>query len=604
MLSRLSLRYRIALVIFLLEACMLAAVLSVSLSQSRSTAADFNAASQKASLDLLSNLSVTALLTGEYSDYQLYIDDVKKQPSIVRILLVDAREQVVASTQVDDVGHKKVEVVKLQEAGWRIQPVDSAAGVLGTLFVQYSDAALTASYHKTRNLALGVAFSGMLIIALVGLATGFALTRRLQHVADAARKFYEGDVSARSRVDGWDEVAMLSRDFDNMADAVTEQQRALHDQSAYIELLLDSTAEAIYGVDTQGICTFVNPACLQLLGYEHESDLVGQQMHALIHHSYTDGSSYPKEACRVRLSTLQGQMVHVDDEVHWRRDGTAFPVEYWSHPMYRDGQLIGAVVTFVDITERRQNEAHIRQLNDELEQRVKERTIQLEVANKELEAFSYSVSHDLRAPLRAVDGFSQALIEDYSGQLDATASNYLARVRAGAQHMGLLIDDMLKLAQVTRMPLQPETVDLSRMAHAIVAQLRENESDHQVEVTIDQHIYVRGDPGLLRIALDNLLGNAWKYTRDKELAQITFSVMQQAGETVYSVTDNGAGFDMQFAGKLFGAFQRLHRKDQFEGTGVGLATVARIVHRHGGRIWAEATLDQGARFSFTLGSTR
>jgi PAS domain S-box-containing protein len=604
MLSRLSLRYRIALVIFLLEACMLAAVLSVSLSQSHSTAADFNAASQKASLDLLSNLSVTALLTGEYSDYQLYIDDVKKQPSIVRILLVDARERVVASTQVDDVGHKKVEVVKLQEAGWRIQPVDSAAGVLGTLFVQFSDAALTASYYKTRNLALGIAFSGMLIIALVGLATGFALTRRLQHVADAARKFYEGDVSARSRVDGRDEVAMLSRDFDNMADAVAEQQRALHDQSAYIELLFNSTAEAIYGVDTQGICTFVNPACLQLLGYAHESDLVGQQMHALIHHHYPDGSSYPVEACRVRLSTLQGQMVHVDDEVHWRRDGTAFPVEYWSHPMYRDGQLIGAVVTFVDITERRQNEARIRQLNDELEQRVQERTIQLEVANKELEAFSYSVSHDLRAPLRAVDGFSQALIEDYSGQLDATANSYLARVRNGAQHMGVLIDDMLKLAQVTRMPLLPETVDMSRMAHEVLAQLQENEPDRQVAVSIADVIRARGDPGLLRIVMDNLLDNAWKYTRGKAVAQITFSVMQQAGETVYSVTDNGAGFDMQFAGKLFGAFQRLHRKDQFEGTGVGLATVARIVHRHGGRIWAEATLEQGARFSFTLGSAR
>ena len=356
MLSRLSLRYRIALVIFLLEACMLGAVLSVSLKQSHQTAANFNSASQKASLDLLANLSVTALLTSEYSDYQLYIDDVKKQPSIERIVLADSYQRVVASTHVTDVGRKLNETFDRKQPGWRISTVNSAAGALGTLAVQFSDAALVASYQRTRNLAIAIAVTGMVVIALVGLATGFALTRRLERVTEAARKLTGGDTSARSNVAGYDEVALLSRNVDRMAAAVAEQQSKLREQGEYIELLLNSTAEAIYGVDTQGICTFVNPSCLRMLGYEREEDIVGQPIHKLIHHTYPDGRHYPIEECAIRQTTKEGKDCHNDQEVHWRADGTSFPVEYWSHPMRKDGKLIGAVVTFVDISERRQNE--------------------------------------------------------------------------------------------------------------------------------------------------------------------------------------------------------------------------------------------------------
>jgi diguanylate cyclase (GGDEF)-like protein/PAS domain S-box-containing protein len=356
MLSRLSLRYRIALVIFLLEACMLGAVLSVSLKQSHDTAANFNTASQKASLDLLSNLSVTALLTSEYSDYQLYIDDVKKQPSIVRIVLSDSYQRVVASTHVTDVGRRLVSVIDRKETGWRVSPVNSAAGPLGTLAVQFSDAALLASYKRTRNLAIAIALSGMVVIALVGLATGFALTRRLGRVTDAARQLAAGNTAARSDVVGYDEVALLSHTVNRMAKAVAEQQNKLREQGAYIELLLNSTAEAIYGVDTKGICTFANPACLHMLGYEREEDLVGQQIHKLIHHTYPDGRAYPMEECAIRLTTLEGQDCHNDHEVHWRSDGSSFPVEYWSHPIHKDGNLIGAVVTFFDISERKRNE--------------------------------------------------------------------------------------------------------------------------------------------------------------------------------------------------------------------------------------------------------
>lgn len=247
-----------------------------------------------------------------------------------------------------------------------------------------------------------------------------------------------------------------------------------------------------------------------------------------------------------------------------------------------------------DVTDR------LRELNASLEQRVTQRTAELEAANQELKAFSYSVSHDLRAPLRAIDGFSRALLEDYAGLIDATGKDYLQRVRNSAQHMGTLIDDMLKLSRVTQATLQPEPVDLGSMAEAVVAQLRRQNPTRDVRVDIAPGLHAVGDPGLLRIMLENLLDNAWKYTGKTAAAQIIFDASQQDGETVFRVCDNGAGFDMQYADKLFGAFQRLHRRDEFEGTGVGLATVRRIVHRHGGRVWARALPDQGATFHFTL----
>jgi diguanylate cyclase (GGDEF)-like protein/PAS domain S-box-containing protein len=362
MFSRLSLRYRIALVIFLLEVCMLASVLGVTLTQSRQTATDFNAASQKASLDLLANLSITALLTNEYSDYQLYIQDVEKQPSVERIVLADYKGHVVAGSHVTDVGYKITDIVNAAQPGWQVQKVDTAAGPLGTLAVQFSDTELIAAFQRTRNLAVFIALAGMFIIALVGLATGFALTRRLTIVTEAAYDFAKGDHAVRSHVSGSDEIALLSHSVNSMANAISEKEQQLLDQNEYIELLLSSTSEAIYGVDAAGICTFVNPSCLHMLGYKHGSDLIGKSIHELIHHTYPDGRHYPREECQVRLATLQGQPTHVDNEVHWRADGTSFPVEYWSQPMFKKGQLVGTVVTFVDITERKQADDQIKNL--------------------------------------------------------------------------------------------------------------------------------------------------------------------------------------------------------------------------------------------------
>jgi light-regulated signal transduction histidine kinase (bacteriophytochrome) len=253
--------------------------------------------------------------------------------------------------------------------------------------------------------------------------------------------------------------------------------------------------------------------------------------------------------------------------------------------------------------ERKAATDSLRELNASLEQRILQRTTELEAANKELEAFSYSVSHDLRAPLRAVDGFSQLLLEDYAQMLDESGRDYLRRIRGGAQHMSAVIDDLLKLSRVTRAPLQPEEVDLSAHAYEILADLKSSAPDRQVRIDIATGLRGMGDPGLLRIVLENLLHNAWKYSGKKPESHIRFGAELRDGALVFTVRDNGAGFDMKFADKLFGAFQRLHPREEFEGTGIGLATVARIIRRHGGKVWAEAVPGAGATFYFTLPQT-
>ena len=260
----------------------------------------------------------------------------------------------------------------------------------------------------------------------------------------------------------------------------------------------------------------------------------------------------------------------------------------------------GVFVLSIDVTERRQAEEGLRRLTAELEERIRERTRELEAANSELEAFSYSVSHDLRAPLRAMDGFSQAVLEDYANKLDEDGKDSLQRIRAAAQRMGGLIDDILKLSRITRAELRKEPTDLSALAESCVAALREAEPERLVEVSVAPGLAAEADPRLVRVAVENLLGNAWKFTRKTAKPRIEFGALDRGGQRVYFVRDNGAGFDPAHADKLFGAFQRLHATEDFEGTGIGLATVRRIVHRHGGRVLAEGTPGAGATFHFTL----
>ena len=284
-----------------------------------------------------------------------------------------------------------------------------------------------------------------------------------------------------------------------------------------------------------------------------------------------------------------------------RKDGSSINVSVTVSAIRGlDGRIIGASKVARDITEQRQAEALIRELNLGLEQRVAERTAELEDANRQLEAFSYSVSHDLRAPLRAIDGFSQAVIEDYGSQLPDEGKRFLSTISFSARRMGALIDDLLAFARTGRHDLKRQPIDTASLVTTCLEELGQPWPDRTVVLTVGELSPCVGDHTLLKQVWLNLLSNALKYTRNRDRAEIEIREERSEETLTYRVRDNGIGFDLRYAQKLFGVFQRFHRAEDYEGTGVGLAIAERIVSRHGGRIWAESAPDAGATFSFTL----
>jgi len=434
------------------------------------------------------------------------------------------------------------------------------------------------------------------------------VTRHLVHIADFTQGLDADTLDKPLKLGSKGRRKQKPDELDLVVNAIRQMQNnlrksfdALKESEYQVRLLMDSTAEAIYGIDPEGCCTFANPACLRMLGYTDISDLLGRNMHSLIHHTHPDGSPYSLNDCHIFLAFRQQEGTHRDDEVLWRADGSGFPAEYWSHPIKKNGEILGAVVTFLDISQRKQAEKELENHRGHLEELVAERTSELDRINQELETFSYSVSHDLRAPLRGIDGFSHTLMEDYADVLDNKGKGYLRRVRAASQRMAALIDDLLQLSRVARSDFAQQPLSLSELAEEAVGRLQQSEPERSIRVDIKAGVNAYGDSHLLAILFDNLIGNAWKYTGTTADPSIRFGVREVDGETVYFVADNGVGFNMDYADKLFGPFQRLHGRE-FEGTGIGLATAARIVGRHAGRIWADSQPAQGATFMFTLGN--
>ena len=378
---------------------------------------------------------------------------------------------------------------------------------------------------------------------------------------------------------------------------ITEQRRAERNL-ARVETewnkAIEFFADPIYLVGLDDRVIRANHAFYAMIG-QTPAQVIGRDIAAIMH---PDGEAVPCPVCSARRRREDADIIlekeHPDNPVGSPIDVTLRVI--------RDEQNepVGILMGMRDLTRQRQIEEELRQHRDHLEDLVQQRTSALESVNRELESFSYSVSHDLRAPLRSIDGFSHALLEDFGGVLDETGQGYLHRVRKASQRMGQLIDDLLQLSRVGRDAMEGREINLSKMANSVIRLLREGDPGRDMDVYVEEGLSCYGDSRLLRLLLENLLGNAWKFTAPRAVGEISFGAEQQDGKTEFFVRDNGIGFDMKYAGKLFGPFQRLHSDTDFAGTGIGLATVYRIVKRHEGDIRAEAAPNKGATFYFSL----
>jgi PAS domain S-box-containing protein len=351
------------------------------------------------------------------------------------------------------------------------------------------------------------------------------------------------------------------------------------------QAVAEIVTDAVVSADSRGSIIYVNKGGERLFGWDAQQ-LAGRPVTVLLPARFHDSA----RRGLLRYITIEPAEAfgNVLELIALHKDGHEFPIEL-SLARWDDGpgRYFTAIVR--DVTERKRRDEELRAIN-----------AQLEVTNQELETFSYSVSHDLRAPIRAIDGFSAILEQDYAEKLDSRGRDCLNRVRAAAQRMYTLIDALLTLSRVTREEMRRDVIDLSALARSVATELQRTHPDRKVDFVIAPGIIGVGDGSLVRVALENLIGNSWKFTGRLAKARIEFGAVDGNGSTVYYVRDNGAGFDMAYVDKLFGAFQRLHTAEEFPGTGIGLPTVQRIVRRHGGTVWAEAEINEGATFWFTL----
>jgi PAS domain S-box-containing protein len=456
---------------------------------------------------------------------------------------------------------------------------------------------LLAGMVKAATAAVSVATAVMLIL-VIPKATALPSAEQLLEVNHELAR----DITERKQAE--DRFAGQAEELSRQSEELLRSQQALETQTLMLQSVLDSMAEGLVAADEQGKFIIWNPAATRIVGMGAENVPPGEwNTHYGVYMPDTV-TPFPIEqnpltrALRGEVSTAEMFLRNAELEQGAWIEITGGPLKD------RNGAQRGGVVAFRDITQRKIDEREIRKLNEELEGRVAQRTAQLEAANLELEAFTYSVSHDLRAPLRHIAGFSKILSEDFGSGMPAEAQDHLQRVQDGVHRMGLLADELLNLARLGRHALKLQLVNLNLVVEDVVSLLQPETAGRVVTWKIADLPSAKCDPVLVRQVFQNLIANALKFTRTRERAVIEVSQRQEHGQMVIAIGDNGVGFNMKYQDKLFGVFQRLHRAEDFEGTGIGLATVQRIVHKHGGRVWAEAEVDKGATFFFTIGSAK
>jgi PAS domain S-box-containing protein len=474
-------------------------------------------------------------------------------------------------------------------------PMDREDPALGTLFLRADLGARAERFGPYAVIVFMVLGASVFVAVLLSRFLQRGISMPLLALADTAKEVStRRDYSVRAQKFSEDEVGALTDAFNLMLTQIQERDAALRQNEERFRQLANTVPAFVWTCNGEGRAIYYNEPWYDYTGLTPEASL-GDRWSQSLHPE--DRERY----VRAWFEAVANGRTFSAEARFRRRDGVYLWFLSRALPTRNaDGQITTWFGTSTDIEEKKRAEDEISQLNVTLENRVKERTAQLEASNRELEAFSYSVAHDLRAPLRSIDGFNQALLEDYGSLLPPEAKDLIQRARLSSQRMSQLIDDLLNLSRVARAELRQQSINLSDIASQIAADLQKRDPSRAVHWDIEERLHAVGDDRLLRLAMENLLENAFKFTRHQPKARIEFGSSVRDGRRVLFVRDNGAGFKMEYAGKLFGPFQRLHSMNEYPGTGIGLATVHRILARHGGTIWPEAELGKGATFYFTL----
>ncbi|MEW6155920.1 MAG: ATP-binding protein [Verrucomicrobiota bacterium] len=479
------------------------------------------------------------------------------------------------------------------------QPVMQAGTQLGWLYLKSDLADLAERFRLYFGMVLMMMIGSFLIAVVLSTALQKRISRPILALAQTARIISrQKDYSVRAEKFTRDEIGELTDAFNHMLAQIQERDQAIRASEERYRSLVAAMTSFVWTTNAAGEFESPQPAWQAYTGQtwpEHK----GLSWLDALHPDDREPikTRWMQSLTNRAVYDAEGRLWHAASEQYRHFVARAVPM------LNADGSVREWIGTITDIHDRKTAEEEILRLNTELEKRVEERTAQLAMTNQELESFTYSVSHDLRAPLRHIDAFSQILIQEHAKELRDDARNYLQRIRRGIQHMGRLVDDLLNLARVGRQDLNRQLTPLNTIVQEVLADFRSETENRQVEWRIGPLPSVECDPGLINVVFANLFSNALKYTRPRAKAVIEVGQIAGGPETTIFVRDNGVGFSMKYAHKLFGVFQRLHRLDEFEGTGVGLATVERIIRKHGGRVWAEGEVDQGATFYFTLGNS-